>query len=113
MPGQTSRTSSAAVPVDRNASGTIAEVWLRNIRVLMPGGLCEGDPFTHAADASACADAAAYRSFEANHASILFHPKFLANRKHRTLSMRNNILIHTKYRALDFGTVRLRNILTC
>jgi hypothetical protein len=61
---------------------------LRNIRVLMPGGICEGDPFTHAADASACADAAAYRSFEANHASILFHPKFLA-------TMRN-------YRAVRF-----------
>lgn len=50
---------------------------LRNIRVLMPGGICEGDPYTHAADSSACADASAYRSFEAHYASIVFHPKFL------------------------------------
>lgn len=50
---------------------------IRNIRVIMPGGICEGNPFQHAADASACASPDAFRSFEANYASIVFHPKFL------------------------------------
>jgi chitodextrinase len=49
---------------------------LRNIRVLMPGGICEGEPFSHAADAAAC-PLGAYRSFEEHYASIVFHPKFL------------------------------------
>jgi hypothetical protein len=60
--------------------------YLRNIRVVMPGGICEGNPFVHAGDASACADPAAYRSFENHHASIVFHPMFLERiRDYRTL----------------------------
>jgi hypothetical protein len=50
---------------------------IRNIRVIMPGGICAGDPYRHAADASACPGAGTFQSFEANYATIVFHPKFL------------------------------------
>jgi chitodextrinase len=50
---------------------------IRNIRVIMPGGICEGNPFSYAADAAACTGAGAFQSFETHHASIVFHPKFL------------------------------------
>jgi chitodextrinase len=62
-----------------NVTATTAGNPLRNIRVIMPGGICEGDAYRHAADASACVDPATYRSFEANYATIVFHPKFLAS----------------------------------
>jgi hypothetical protein len=50
---------------------------IRNIRVIMPGGTCAGDPYRHAADAAGCAGAGAFKSFEKHHAELLFHPKFL------------------------------------
>jgi len=50
---------------------------IRNIRVIMPGGICAGDPFGYAKDAAACAGAGNFLSFEANYATIVFHPKFL------------------------------------
>jgi hypothetical protein len=58
-------------------SATTPGNYLRNIRVIMPGGICRGERFRHAADASACADPADYRSFEAEHERIVFHPRFL------------------------------------
>ena len=51
--------------------------YLRNIRVIMPGGICAGDPYRYAADATACAGLGAFQSFEANYATIVFHPTFL------------------------------------
>jgi hypothetical protein len=59
-----------------NITATNAANPLRNIRVLMPGGICEADPFTYAPGSTACG-AGAYRSFETHYASIVFHPKFL------------------------------------
>lgn len=51
---------------------------IRNIRVIMPGGICEDEPFRYAANAFACGRRAGrFRSFEAHHASIVFHPAFL------------------------------------
>ena len=60
--------------------------YIRNIRVIMPGGICAGEPFRFAADAAACAGAGAFQSFEANYATIVFHPTFLERtRTYRTL----------------------------
>ena len=50
---------------------------IRNIRVIMPGGTCAGDPFRYAKDASSCAGAGYFMSFEANYRTIVFHPRFL------------------------------------
>jgi hypothetical protein len=59
---------------------------LRNIRFLMPGGICAGNPYAYAANEAACAGAGTFQSFEANYASIVFHPKFLASiRNYRVL----------------------------
>ena len=58
-------------------TATSASNPIRNIRVIMPGGICAGDPFRYAEDAAACAGADHFMSFEANYATIVFHPKFL------------------------------------
>jgi hypothetical protein len=59
---------------------------LRNIRFLMPGGICAGDPYTYAASEAACAGVGTFQSFEENYATIVFHPKFLASiRNYRVL----------------------------
>lgn len=58
-------------------TATSASNPIRNIRVIMPGGICAGDPFRYAKDAAACAGAGHFMSFEANHATIVFHPMFL------------------------------------
>jgi chitodextrinase len=63
--------------ISLHITATTAGNPIRNIRVLMPGGICAGNPYVYAADASACG-AGAFQSFEANYAAIVFHPKFLA-----------------------------------
>ena len=50
--------------------------YLRNIRVIAPGGTCNNDPMSYAADASACPGA--YRPFTETYASQPFHPRFLS-----------------------------------
>ncbi|MDD5030325.1 MAG: hypothetical protein PHH58_12620 [Rhodoferax sp.] len=57
---------------DRDKTGN----YLRNIRVIAPGGTCNGDPFGYAADASACPSS--YRPLTETYASQPFHPQFLA-----------------------------------
>jgi hypothetical protein len=49
--------------------------YLREIEIIMPGGICEGDPFRHAASARDCGSRR-YLSF-ADHRDILFYPVFL------------------------------------
>ncbi len=48
---------------------------LRDIEIIMPGGICEGDPFTHVAAENACANQR-FLSFADYHRSILFYPVF-------------------------------------
>jgi hypothetical protein len=48
--------------------------YLREIEIIMPGGVCEGDPFTHAAGPQDCGSRR-YRSF-ADNRDILFYPVF-------------------------------------
>jgi len=52
--------------------------YLRDIEITMPGGICEGDPFTHVASAQACGSKP-FLSFADHYKSILFYPVF-ANR---------------------------------
>ena len=49
--------------------------YLRDIQIIMPGGICEGDPFTYVADASGCTGR--FLSFAAYSRSIIFYPVFL------------------------------------
>lgn len=51
--------------------------YLRDIEIIMPGGICEGDFFTHAASAEACTSA--FLPFADHHRTIIFYPVF-ANR---------------------------------
>jgi hypothetical protein len=48
--------------------------YLREIEIIMPGGICEGDPFRHVASAREC-DSRRYLSFSDN-PNILFYPVF-------------------------------------
>jgi hypothetical protein len=50
--------------------------YLRNIRVLLPGGTCGSDVFVHAASAADCA-AGNFKSFEQSYATLIFNPVFL------------------------------------
>jgi hypothetical protein len=52
--------------------------YLRDIQITLPGGICDGDPFTHVFTASDCG-AGRFLSFADNSQSILFNPDF-ANR---------------------------------
>jgi hypothetical protein len=49
---------------------------LRNIRALLPGGVCGNNVFVQVAAASDC-PAGNYRSFEQHHATLIFNPLFL------------------------------------
>ena len=49
--------------------------YLREIEIIMPGGICEGDPFKHVAAARDCGSRR-YLSF-ADHRHLLFYPVFL------------------------------------
>ena len=57
-------------------SATNASNRLRNIRVLLPGGVCGTDVYVRVASAAAC-PSGNYSSFEANHAALIFNPVFL------------------------------------
>jgi Fe-S cluster assembly iron-binding protein IscA len=50
---------------------------LRNIRILMPGGICHNNPYQQVADESACKDDSTFLSFEKHYAKILFNPDYL------------------------------------
>ncbi len=52
--------------------------YLRNLRVIMPGGVCSNDPFAACSNDSACG-AGTCQLFTSNYASQVFHPQFLAN----------------------------------
>jgi hypothetical protein len=49
---------------------------LKNIRILMPGGICQSDPFTHVSDASSC-QSSKFLDFERYYTKIIFNPDYL------------------------------------
>ncbi len=50
---------------------------IRNIKIIMPGGICADDMFVRVNTAEQCTDSA-FLSFEENHERILFNPDFLS-----------------------------------
>ena len=50
---------------------------LRNLRILLPGGICHNNPFKQVSDASACGKDATYLSFKDNYRKIIFNPDYL------------------------------------
>jgi hypothetical protein len=61
--------------------------YLRNFRVILPGGICDGNQFDYGVDEGACtSQGKTYTSFEANHATQIFHPVFMEGlRKYRAI----------------------------
>jgi hypothetical protein len=51
--------------------------YIRNIRVLLPGGICRGNPFKRVNSAGQCGGANNYLSFAEHHEQILFNPDYL------------------------------------
>jgi len=49
--------------------------YVREIEIIMPGGICEGDPFTHIAAATSCGERR-FLPFAQYHRSLLFYPVF-------------------------------------
>jgi hypothetical protein len=49
--------------------------YVRNVRVLMPGGICGNDVFVRVAAAASCPGN--FRSFEQIHTTLIFNPEFL------------------------------------
>ncbi|WP_165874757.1 sugar-binding protein [Cocleimonas flava] len=50
--------------------------YIRNIRIMMPGGICRNDPFKRVTAARQCANNS-YQSFADNHNQVMFNPDFL------------------------------------
>lgn len=57
-------------------SATNSANYVRDIEIIMPGGICEGDPFTHVAAATDCGQLR-FLSFNQYHRSLLFYPAFV------------------------------------
>ncbi len=51
--------------------------YLKNIRIIMPGGICRNNPFQHVMNARQCPDNS-FQPFEKYYKQILFNPKYLA-----------------------------------
>ncbi|WP_028488138.1 sugar-binding protein [Thiothrix lacustris] len=82
QPGRDTITLDAGTNERLDASLIIArsnsDDYLRNIRILPPGGICQNNPFQRVADASACSgEAGMYLSFVDHYSSIVFNPDYL------------------------------------
>ena len=53
---------------------------IRNIRILMPGGICSNNPYKRVHSARSCSTGH-FMSFEKHHASIIFNPDYLTYMK--------------------------------
>lgn len=72
-------------PVIMNITATTQGNHLRNIRFIMPGGVCSADPFRYCDDATPCGTGQC-DPFEDVYATQVFHPTFLSRlRGYRTL----------------------------
>ena len=82
QPGRDTITLDAGTNERLDASLIIArsnpDDYLRNIRILPPGGICQNNPFQRVADASACSGKTGmYLSFVDHYSSIVFNPDYL------------------------------------
>ncbi len=77
---------------------TDPENYIRNIRVILPGGICGGDPFTHYADANACPAGESFASYETLHQTLRFYPHFLRDlRQYRVLRTMGMLKINENF----------------
>lgn len=84
-PGRDVVIADGAQPVILSMTATTAGNPLRNIRFVMPGGVCSADQFRYCDDASPCGTGTC-ESFEDVYATQVFHPTFLSRlRGYRTL----------------------------
>ncbi len=51
--------------------------YIKNIRILMPGGICRGKPFQHVNNPKQCSNNS-FMAFEKHHKQLLFNPQYLA-----------------------------------
>ncbi|MEE9352463.1 MAG: sugar-binding protein [Thiotrichaceae bacterium] len=65
-----------------NASLTISKTdpdnYIHNIRVLMPGGICQGAPFSHVNNSQDCTSPVNFLSIAKHYRSIIFNPDYLS-----------------------------------
>lgn len=76
-PGRDVVIADGASPIVVNITATTPGNYLRNIRFIMPGGVCSTDPFRYCDDGSPCETGTCSR-FEDNYATQIFHPTFLS-----------------------------------
>ncbi|MEE9350845.1 MAG: hypothetical protein V3U78_01190, partial [Thiotrichaceae bacterium] len=50
--------------------------YIKNIKILMPGGICRNKPFQHVMNPKQCPNNS-FQSFEKGHKQVLFNPKYL------------------------------------
>lgn len=77
-----------------NIKGIMADNYIKNIRIVMPGGTCTGNPFTRVNSQQECPDGSLYQSFsdrlEADRNAIIFNPDYLRFlRNFKTVRMMN------------------------
>ncbi|MEE9302493.1 MAG: sugar-binding protein [Thiotrichaceae bacterium] len=70
-PGKNGRISASIIIKESNPQN-----YLRDIRILLPGGICMGDAFKRVNEARQCGNRK-YLSFEQHHKQILFNPDYL------------------------------------
>ncbi len=71
MPDENNEISAGLVIVQSDPNNPV-----RNIRITLPGGICQGNPFRRVQDAKAC-KGKPFQSFEQHSQQILFNPDYL------------------------------------
>jgi len=71
-PGKDRKISASLTIIESNP-----ENHLRNIRIIMPGGICKGNPFRKVKQAKECGPNNPYQSFAQHHEEIIFNPDYL------------------------------------
>lgn len=75
--------------------------YLRNIRVLSPGGICGNDPLAFAATSADCANEDDFADFERVYNHLTFHPLFLQDmKKYRTIRFMQAMSINVSGQAV-------------
>ena len=71
-PGKDKKISASLTIIKSNPNNHV-----RNIRILMPGGICKGNPFRKVMAKKQCGPSNPYMSFAQHHEEIVFNPEYL------------------------------------
>lgn len=71
-PGKNKKISASLMIVKSNPGNHV-----RNIRILMPGGICKGNPFRKVKAKKQCGPSNPFMSFAQHHEEIVFNPEYL------------------------------------